>query len=203
MGSVFKQPVLIEVPHSASLSSGVRELVVLRSDDGETWTEHEMAATNTFIYENSWKGPEAELYEDVVSKVHLEAAVEDLHTKRLVRLSTHSFPKYFAVLSRVKGEVKSIGAEGGTVKATTSATNQVSVSFPENALKKKIKIGLQLQEPDPGLVSLIDKKGIIMDVYPLIGVYPRRSVGIEMHYVYTYIETSFLLPAQETLPQSH
>lgn len=54
---------------------------------------------------------------------------EDLDTGRIVRLSTAVFPKYFAVLSRSKGQVGSIGAEGGSVKAN-SMHGQVSVYFP-------------------------------------------------------------------------
>merc|ERR1719445_2413082 len=37
--ATFLSPVLLEVPHFASLSSG-REIVVLRSDNGKKWTVH-------------------------------------------------------------------------------------------------------------------------------------------------------------------
>ena len=168
-GAHFKYPVLVEVPHFASLSSGSRELVVLRSDDGETWKEHE------FNERESWVGPESDLYQDVVKKIDLNRAADDLDTSRVVRLSTMSFPKYFAVLSRIMGEVKSIGADGGTVEAKSSlSSSPVAVKFPANSLKKKIKIGLQLQEPDNCMIDLIDKERCLLDVYPLVGVYPRR-----------------------------
>lgn len=41
-GARFLGPVVIEVPHFASLRGGEREIIVLRSDDGESWTEHTM-----------------------------------------------------------------------------------------------------------------------------------------------------------------
>lgn len=40
VGAKFIGPVVIEVPHFASLRAKEREIVVLRSDNGETWREH-------------------------------------------------------------------------------------------------------------------------------------------------------------------
>ena len=59
-GATFNAPVLIEVPHFASLRQGERELVVLRSDDGETWQEH------TLTYYSSWSSAnqENDIYQD-------------------------------------------------------------------------------------------------------------------------------------------
>lgn len=34
------RPVIVEIPHFASLSHGDRELVVLRSENGSVWKEH-------------------------------------------------------------------------------------------------------------------------------------------------------------------
>ena len=39
-GERFHAPVLIEIPHFASNAGAEREMIVLRSDDGETWYEH-------------------------------------------------------------------------------------------------------------------------------------------------------------------
>jgi ankyrin len=36
----FRSPVLLEIPHFASSAAGEREIVVLRSNDGENWSEH-------------------------------------------------------------------------------------------------------------------------------------------------------------------
>ena len=36
----FRSPVLLEIPHFASSAGAERETVVLRSNDGETWTLH-------------------------------------------------------------------------------------------------------------------------------------------------------------------
>ena len=44
------RPVIIEVPHFASLRGREREIVVLRSDNGETWKEHPVEATEDAIH---------------------------------------------------------------------------------------------------------------------------------------------------------
>lgn len=44
-------PVIIEVPHFASLRGKEREIVILRSDNGETWREHTLEATEEAVQE--------------------------------------------------------------------------------------------------------------------------------------------------------
>jgi hypothetical protein len=41
--------VIIEVPHFASLRGKEREVVVMRSDNGESWYEHPLAATDEAV----------------------------------------------------------------------------------------------------------------------------------------------------------
>ena len=42
-------PVIIEVPHFAALRGKEREIVILRSDNGETWKEHTLEATEDAV----------------------------------------------------------------------------------------------------------------------------------------------------------
>lgn len=42
---------IIEVPHFASLRGKQREIIVLRSDNGETWKEHTLEANEEAIQE--------------------------------------------------------------------------------------------------------------------------------------------------------
>lgn len=39
-------PVLIDIPHFASIRGKEREIIILRSDNGETWKEHDNSADN-------------------------------------------------------------------------------------------------------------------------------------------------------------
>ena len=42
---MYLRPVLIELPHIASLHDEHREVIALRSDDGITWHEHPVTAS--------------------------------------------------------------------------------------------------------------------------------------------------------------
>jgi len=43
------RPVLLEVPHFASLRGREREVNILRSDDGRTWKEHPIVTTEDTV----------------------------------------------------------------------------------------------------------------------------------------------------------
>lgn len=69
-------------------------------------------------------------------------ALEDTGSGRMTRILTTDFPQYFAVVSRIRQEVHAIGPEGGMV--SSSVVPQVQAVFPQGALTKKIKVGLQV-----------------------------------------------------------
>jgi len=48
---LFFRPVILEIPHFASLRHREREIIVLRSDNGEKWTEHANPTTDEAIRE--------------------------------------------------------------------------------------------------------------------------------------------------------
>lgn len=51
VGAKFLGPVIMEVPHFASLRGKEREIVILRSDNGETWREHTIENSDETIDE--------------------------------------------------------------------------------------------------------------------------------------------------------
>lgn len=67
---------------------------------------------------------------------------EELERKRICRIITKDFPQYFAVVSRIRQETNQMGPEGGTL--CSRSVPLVQASFPEGALTKKIKVGLQV-----------------------------------------------------------
>lgn len=84
------------MPHFASLRGSEREIVILRSDNGETWREHTMEATDDIIHDvlnESFDGEEL-------------SQIEDASSGRITRILTNDFPQYFAILSRVRQEVR-------------------------------------------------------------------------------------------------
>jgi len=74
--------------------------------------------------------------------VDLESA-EELYQKRITRILTTDFPHYFAVVTRVRQESSTVGNEGGMIASTVIP--QVQAVFPEGALTKNIKVGLQVR----------------------------------------------------------
>ncbi|XP_046435900.1 ankyrin-3-like isoform X20 [Neodiprion fabricii] len=160
VGAKFLGPVIIEVPHFASLRGKEREIVILRSDNGETWREHTLEASEEAVQDvlnESFEGEEL-------------SQLEDLQTSRIVRILTVDFPHYFAVVSRVRQEVHAVGPEGGTV--SSSAVPQVQAVFPPAALTKKIRVGLQAHPIPSDLVAKL--LGNRVAVSPIVTVEPRR-----------------------------
>lgn len=49
--NVFFRPVIIEVPHFASLRGREREITILRSDNGESWREHTLEASDDAVHD--------------------------------------------------------------------------------------------------------------------------------------------------------
>lgn len=151
---------ILEVPHFASLREKEREIIILRSDNGETWREHTLYDSEEAIHDvlnDTFKGDTLNF-------------LEDLHTNRITRILTNDFPHYFAVVSRIRQEVHAIGPEGGTVSAT--AVPLVQAIFPQNALTKKIRVGLQAQPVDMNLTANLLGRSVA--VSPVVTVEPRR-----------------------------
>ncbi|KAF7272191.1 hypothetical protein GWI33_015004, partial [Rhynchophorus ferrugineus] len=160
VGAKFLGPVIIEVPHFAALRGKEREIVILRSDNGESWKEHTVDATEEVLNEVLHDSFEAEDLNQM----------EDISSGRITRIVTQDFPQYFAVVSRIRQEVHAIGPEGGMVSSTV--VPQVQAIFPEGALTKKIKVGLQAQPIDPELTAKLLGHGVA--VSPVVTVEPRR-----------------------------
>ncbi|XP_044749011.1 ankyrin-2-like isoform X2 [Coccinella septempunctata] len=160
VGAKFLGPVIIEVPHFAALRGKEREIVILRSDNGESWKEHTVEATEDVLNE---------VLRDSFDTEDLNQ-LEDHSSGRTTRIITQDFPQYFAVISRIRQEVHAIGPEGGMVSSTV--VPQVQAVFPQGALTKKIKVGLQAQPIDPELTAKLLGHGVA--VSPVVTVEPRR-----------------------------
>ena len=59
---------------------------------------------------------------------------------RVIRILTSVFPRYFAIITRVREDVRSIGPDGG--KVVLPQDPRLRATFPKNALYKKIKASL-------------------------------------------------------------
>ncbi|XP_073197032.1 ankyrin-2 isoform X11 [Lepidochelys kempii] len=157
-GTKFLGPVIVEIPHFAALRGKERELVILRSENGDSWKEHFCEYT------------EDELNEILNGMDEVLDTPEELEKKRICRIITRDFPQYFAVVSRIKQDSNLIGPEGGVLSSTV--VPQVQAVFPEGALTKRIRVGLQAQPMHNELVRKI--LGNKATFSPIVTLEPRR-----------------------------
>ncbi|XP_061624433.1 ankyrin-1a isoform X9 [Phyllopteryx taeniolatus] len=157
-GMQFLGPVIVEIPHFAALGRGDRELVVLRSENGSVWKEHRNRYGDE-VLETILNGMD----EDLESQ-------EELGKKRIRRIISTDFPLYFAVVSRVQQESDLIGPEGGSL--TSKLVPLVQATFPETAVTKRVRLGLQAQPvPDELVAKLLGSQA---NFSPVVTVEPRR-----------------------------
>ncbi|XP_062476848.1 ankyrin-2 isoform X13 [Pezoporus occidentalis] len=157
-GTKFLGPVIVEIPHFAALRGRERELVILRSENGDSWKEHFCEYT------------EDELNEILNGMDEVLDTPEELEKKRICRIVTRDFPQYFAVVSRIKQDSNLIGPEGGVLSSTV--VPQVQAVFPEGALTKRIRVGLQAQPMHTELMKKI--LGNKATFSPIVTLEPRR-----------------------------
>jgi ankyrin len=160
VGAAFSGPVLLEVPHFASLRGKEREVTVLRSDDGHTWREHPIVTTEDAVQRclsGNFEGEELE-------------SAEDLYQRRVTRILTTDFPVYFALVTRIRQESKVVGPDGGIISSTV--VPQVQVVFPQGAITKSIRIGLQAHPVSDELVT--KTLGDRVSVSPIVTIEPRH-----------------------------
>ncbi|XP_059400662.1 ankyrin-1-like isoform X8 [Carassius carassius] len=157
-GMQFLGPVIVEIPHFAALGRGDRELVVLRSENGSVWKEHRNRYGDQ-VLETILNGMD----EDLESQ-------EELGKKRIRRIISTDFPLYFAVVSRIQQENDLIGPEGGFL--TSKLVPMAQASFPETAVTKRVRLGLQAQPvPDELVAKLLGNQATFG---PVVTVEPRR-----------------------------
>uniref|UniRef100_A0A669CSJ6 Ankyrin 3 n=1 Tax=Oreochromis niloticus TaxID=8128 RepID=A0A669CSJ6_ORENI len=157
-GAQFLGPVIVEIPHFGSMRGQERELILLRSENGETWKEH-LYDCKTDDLNQLLNGMDEEL-----------DSPNELERKRICRIITKDFPQYFAVVSRIRQETHQMGPEGGTL--CSRSVPLVQASFPEGALTKKIKVGLQAQPvPDEAVKKILGNRATFS---PIVTVEPRR-----------------------------
>ncbi|XP_072762140.1 uncharacterized protein [Anoplolepis gracilipes] len=154
VGARFLGPVLIDIPNFASVRGKEREIIILRSENGETWKEHDNSIDN----------------DDTLFNTPYDPQMSASHSGRITRIITTDFPQYFAIVTRIKQEVHVIGAEGGIL--ISSVASHVQAVFPAGALTKKIKVGLQAHVIPAELTAKL--LGNCVAVSPVITIEPRR-----------------------------
>ncbi|CAK1546676.1 unnamed protein product [Leptosia nina] len=160
-GAKFLAPVIIEVPIFTA-SCPEREIVILRSDTGETWQDH-------YLHNNDNAMIQEALTRERQDHGNSGETLGE-NGERVTRIITCDFPHYLAVVSRVRQEVHIIGPEGGTV--SSAHIPQVQALFPPQALTKRIRVGLQAHGAGGSLCRRVLPRHAA--VSPVLTVEPRR-----------------------------
>jgi len=150
----FLTPVLLEVPHFATLSDTTREIMVLRSESGKKWSQHCNSSDNTSI--NSFLATNMSNKEE-----------ED---NNIITITTTKIPQYFAIISRPRQQTLAIGPAGALVHSEVN--EQVQCLFPPDSLTKDICMGLSVFPMRTSLTMEMSRQ--CGAVSPVVTLEPRR-----------------------------
>uniref|UniRef100_A0A8C4RAC8 ZU5 domain-containing protein n=1 Tax=Eptatretus burgeri TaxID=7764 RepID=A0A8C4RAC8_EPTBU len=153
-GGHFLRPVVLELPHCASLKDGSRELMILRGEEGGGWKEHLNDASD------------AEM-DSILDALGLE---RNPMMGRVVRVAARTLPRYIAIVSRLAQEGGFVPPMGG--KLLSSMEKSVSAEIPEGAVTKPVRLGLQVMPVSPELVRSLGGNDISFG--PVVTLEPRR-----------------------------
>ena len=128
----FLAPVMIEVPHFASINNN-REIIVLRSDTGKKWFLHSNTTNNDRL--------DTFLATSINNLAHNNNKSTTM-TTNMTSITTMQFPQYFAIISRPYQETACIGPEGGVLRSQLEPL--VQCSLPPHSTTKQVSLGLSV-----------------------------------------------------------
>jgi len=140
----FLAPVLIEVPHFASITNN-REIIVLRSDTGKKWFLH----SNTTDNEN--------LERFLATSTNNLVSNNNNKSTNMTTITTLHFPQYFAIISRPYQETSFIGPDGGVLRSQLEP--QAQCSLPPHSITKQISLGLSVLPVKKSITQDIVQQG--------------------------------------------
>ncbi|NWT76484.1 ANK2 protein, partial [Prunella himalayana] len=123
-GAQFLGPVIVEIPHFAALRGKERELVILRSENGDSWKEHFCEYT------------EDELNEILNGMDEVLDPAEQVKKRRCRRI-TRGVPQQFLAVVRLNKHNNILRRDEGGVRSTV-VPPQLPVFLPEAATTKRI-----------------------------------------------------------------
>ncbi|VUZ45124.1 unnamed protein product, partial [Hymenolepis diminuta] len=154
----FDGPILLEVPHFASIQGRDREVITLRCDHGESWKSHPLEATDQSV---------RDALGTAFGQIEPLSSVRE---RRIQRILTADIPRFFALISRFRQEIALIGPDGGVLASTVAP--KVQSVFPKGALQKRIKVGLQAQViPQYVVNKMVGNRAAFS---PIVTLEPRR-----------------------------
>uniref|UniRef100_A0A5K3F636 ANK_REP_REGION domain-containing protein n=1 Tax=Mesocestoides corti TaxID=53468 RepID=A0A5K3F636_MESCO len=154
----FDGPILLEVPHFASIQGRDREVITLRCDHGDSWKSHPLEATDQSV---------RDALGSAFGQIEPLNAVRE---RRIQRILTSDVPQFFALISRFRQEISLVGPDGGVLTSTVAP--KVQAVFPKGALQKRIKVGLQAQVIQQSVANKVAGSRVFFS--PVVTLEPRR-----------------------------
>ena len=90
--------------------------------------------------------------------------------RQVARIFTSNFPQYFAVITRCRQDVVTVGSEATVI--TSSTVDNAKIGIKAKSLLKEVNIGLGVQQIEDELVEEIMVQG--GSVSPIVSIEPRR-----------------------------
>ena len=202
---MFFRPVILEIPHFASLRNCEREIIVLRSDNEEKGTEHTGATMDDGVREalGDTFDSEGNEFERIIQNIYeiflgLENT-EELNSRRIIRIITNDFPRCVALITRLHQEPHFIDEKGGLL--TSTIIPNVQAQIPEKALKKRIRVSLHVL---PSVPQLLQRAyGTRVNVSSVVTVELRRQKFHKPITITILLPTNVSKPSHEKHAQQH
>jgi ankyrin len=97
-------------------------------------------------------------------------STEELNARRITRIVTNDFPRFFALITRLRQESYFIDERGGIL--ASSIVPSVQAHIPEKALQKRIRVSLHVLPIQSQMLQRV--YGTRLNVSPIVTIEPRR-----------------------------
>jgi len=150
----FLTPILLEVPHFATMSDTTREIMVLRSESGKKWSQHCNTTDNTSI----------------TSFLATNLSNKEQEDNNIITITTTKIPQYFAIISRPRQQTLAIGPAGSLLHSEVN--EEVQCLFPPDSITKDICVGLSVFPMRTSMAREMSRQ--CGAVSPVVTLEPRR-----------------------------
>jgi len=150
----FLTPILLEVPHFATMSDTTREIMVLRSESGKKWSQHCNTTDNASI----------------TSFLATHLSNKEQEDNNIITITTTKIPQYFAIISRPRQQTLAIGPAGCILHSEVN--EDVQCLFPPDSITKDICVGLSVFPMRTSMAREMNRQ--CGAVSPVVTLEPRR-----------------------------
>ncbi|XP_029669474.1 ankyrin-2-like [Formica exsecta] len=188
VGARFLGPVLIDIPNFASVRGKEREIIILRSENGETWKEHDNSADNDDTLLNTPYGRKAELTAKLLGNCVAVSPVITIEPRR------RKFHKPITLTIPVpqaanKGMINQYGGETPTLRLLCSIAGGTNESQWEDVTGST---PLTFMNDRVSFTTTVSARFWLMDCRN-IGAVPKMATELYMESLHVPYITNFII----------